>query len=678
MYSKSKKISLSDLKLVSGGTIVSSEPLKIERNDVEHLVFELMSEGSFEWTEDNYIIVDFMGEADAKIYMDITFCYGEDEKLTADRFFIPNRRVKMPVKLDELKSARWFLPPVPGSLKGHLVGLPCHISQIEKVQFTFYSGRDDKSVTIYDISISDKLPDMKVSGEPMVDKFGQRTDAEWNGKVHSEEELVKLLKKEYEWAKNNNRYLRDDLSKYGGWTKKKFEATGFFHKKHDEKRWWLVDPDGYAFFSNGICYGCRMGTFALVHRIENLFEWLPDKSDETFKPAWTTASEIPEFAKRNGKDAGKDWDMFNFARANMIRAFGENWWDAFLTINGARLKQWGFNTVGVNVNNYQDENVWEFVEKLKMPFTFALLNFPKTKKMVFRDFPDVCSPEYEENSKKFAEQLRPFKDNPYMIGYFMTNEPEWSVVKNVNIARILLDCDNSLYSKQELIEFLKNKYKNIENLNSSWNTAFTSFETLGSAGVKDNDDLNEFNVAIIKKYIQTPVDALRAVDKNHLNLGNRYAGTPGYGYCDADNIYDIFSANGYRREPDEFCDTLAKTFENPLFIGEWMFGGSDRSHISNALINASNQYERGKACANYMQHTMAHKHCVGIHYFELNDEPVLGTYDGQNMPHGFVNVCNMPYTVCVNEFVKISKNMYEYIDGQIKPEHISWEYRARF
>jgi hypothetical protein len=43
-----------------------------------------------------------------------------------------------------------------------------------------------------------------------------------------------------------------NLSQYGGWKKKKFNRTGFFHAFKDEEHWWLVDPEGYAFFSLGV------------------------------------------------------------------------------------------------------------------------------------------------------------------------------------------------------------------------------------------------------------------------------------------------------------------------------------------------------------------------------------------------------------------------------------------
>ena len=44
----------------------------------------------------------------------------------------------------------------------------------------------------------------------------------------------------------------DSLSKYGGWTGKRFAASGFFRTHKQDGVWWLVDPEGYAFFSIGL------------------------------------------------------------------------------------------------------------------------------------------------------------------------------------------------------------------------------------------------------------------------------------------------------------------------------------------------------------------------------------------------------------------------------------------
>ena len=44
---------------------------------------------------------------------------------------------------------------------------------------------------------------------------------------------------------------RPELDRFGGWTGKRFKATGFFRLEKDE-RWWLVTPEGNAFLSFGI------------------------------------------------------------------------------------------------------------------------------------------------------------------------------------------------------------------------------------------------------------------------------------------------------------------------------------------------------------------------------------------------------------------------------------------
>jgi hypothetical protein len=46
--------------------------------------------------------------------------------------------------------------------------------------------------------------------------------------------------------------------------------------------------------------------------------------------------------------------------------------------------------------------------------------------LLFRDFPDVFSEEYAANAITFASQLNDFNGDPYLIGYFLRNEPLWA------------------------------------------------------------------------------------------------------------------------------------------------------------------------------------------------------------------------------------------------------------
>ena len=425
------------------------------------------------WTPERFFTVDMEVDMDRMPVMHIDFVErgegggrgeGAERILSIRYFMIPTRRVKMTVQLSELDSHRFFLPTYPGTLKGHVEGEPTHIDRIDEIRIRLRKNDSCRGFRLYGLEVSDGLPDMAISGEPLVDEMGQRKGYEWPGKMHSVEEMTAYLRSELAAARAEAGAVATggypaDWSRYGGWKKLRFEATGFFRTHHNGQRWWLVDPEGYAFYSNGVCYGSRMGVHGFVDRMEAMFDWLPPKEDKTWKDCWTEASEIPEFAKRNGAASGKGRMMFNFPRANMIRAFGpEGWWDAWVTINAARMRRWGINTIGVGVNNYVDERVMDFLAKAKIPFVVTLKNFPLTQPCIYRDFPDVFSPEYAAGAERFArEQLAPFAGNPLLIGYFITNEPEWLFQESVNPAERVLAHEGSLHSKTALIAFLRAK-----------------------------------------------------------------------------------------------------------------------------------------------------------------------------------------------------------------------------
>ena len=677
-------VDLSSLKLLSGGEILSREPFVLDCREAEQAL-EIPDAGQgYRWREDHYIVLDCLAEAQSKVQIYYQWHTGKDV-LRTDYSIVPNRRVKMCIRLDELASKRWFLVTRPGTMKGHVGGRPTHIDRVDRVEIRTTQGRGFKRLTIFGLYLTEALPDLAVHGESMVDELGQWKDAQWQNKMPSEEALVAYLKTEHDRCRQSQGYPNPDWSRYGGWTKKRFEAKGHFYKVHDGRRWWLVDPDGCAFFSNGVCYGSRMGVHGFVDGMTEMFDFLPPKDDPKFRDAWTTADQIPEFVKRNGIEAGRGRAMFNFARANMIRAFGPDWWEAWLTINTARLREWGFNTISVCVNNYFDERVEEYLNRARIPFAWTLKSFPKTTPQIFRDFPDVFSEEYAALCRTFAEQIRPFVGNPYFIGYFINNEPEWLVQRATNPAQHLLATRNDCASKRALVDFLRRRYgDDIGALDAAWNLALASFDGLYEP-IADADrlsdaaarDLGDFREVLIEKYVAVPTAALKAIAPDALNLGMRYASVTAEDFA-GDTLFDMFSFNCYSRNPGERLDLAERSTDMPLIVGEWHFGGSDTGLLSNALVNATTQTERGKACANYMQTAMACKQCLGIHYFEFNDQPLLGRFDGENMQHGLIDVCNQPHAACVERMQAVAVRMYDILDGDYAPAPIEWEYHHRY
>lgn len=664
MFSREDRIYLSSANACEGTVVLSEAPLYLDIS--KHIMLlEIPCEGERQWQADEYFIVELAFEATSRTFLNFDFYMGDTKRVTLNYSIIPNHRIKIAANLRDLKSDAWYLLPHPGNLKAHNYGRQTHISQIDRVRLRTQNVRDGGKLTIYDAYLSKELPDFTVIGEVMVDRFGQYAPADFPGKVHNEQELVEYLHAEYENAMEDSDYRNPDWNAYGGFKKLRFEKTGYFHTHFDGSRWWLVDPDGCAFLSNGVCYASRMGVHGVVTGVEKLFEWIPERNDPGFRDAWTTADNIPEFVKRNGAEVGKTRTLFNFARANMIRAFGDEWWEKWVDITTSRLRRWGFNTISVCVNNYFDEDVYGFLKRARIPYTWTLKSFPKTKNMIFRDFPDVFSEEYRQLCEEFAKQLAPLTDDPYMIGYFINNEPEWLVASDVNIAQRLLVSPLELESKKELIRFLQEKYITVECFNDAWQFNISSFAQLLQPVAEERlespcirQDLEQFRDVLIEAYNQIPNAAVKRYAPNNMCLGMRYAAVREEDLAGTE-FYDAWSFNCYRKDPRNDLELARTHSQTPFMIGEWQYGSSDTCHLCSALVTCPDETQRGQACSNYIKHAFSNPQLVGAHYFEYNDQPILGRFDGEAMPHGLISITNLPHEQCVEYIVKANHQLYD-------------------
>lgn len=635
------------------------------------------------WKTSDYLCLDLLitSERMPTLYVDFVERLSQGEKVLSIRYLlVPSVRIKTVIRLDELDSHRYFLPTYPGSFKVHVEGEPTSLSNVDEIRIRMNTSKDVPCMELFGMWVSPDIPDMQVRGKTLVDAMGQRKIGHWPGKVESFEQLEKYLTDEVAHARENTSYPKG-WSTYGGWMQNSFDATGFFHTHFDGSRWWLVDPEGYAFISNGVCYGARMGVHGFVDRMETLFDWLPKADERMWEACWTEASEIPEFVKRNGKEEGIGRKMFNFPRANMIKVFGPDlWWDAWVTLNSARLKNWGFNTIGVGVNTYTDERIEDFLKQAEIPFVITLKEFPRTKESIYRDFPDVFSDEYAKASSEFASsQLAPYVGNPYLIGYFLTNEPEWLFQRSVNPAERVLAHKGPLASKDALIAFLQERYTSIDDVNLAWKTAFSSFSELlqpiehaDTFSEQSCKDLAEFRDLLIKRYCEIPSSAARSVDPDHLNLGMRYNRLSEEELPGTESM-DVCSFNCYRSDPRTMLTILEQQNTVPGMIGEWHIAAREMRNFASGLVSTVNQEERVKAFLYYAEQAVSHPYCVGLHYFEMNDQPLLGRFDGECMQHGLISVCNIPYQELSQAMGELASRLYPLASGVLKPTTIQGE-----
>ncbi|MDR0406436.1 MAG: beta-galactosidase [Clostridiales bacterium] len=558
---------------------------------------------------------------------------------------LPNFPTRFCFDLAYLDGQTIFLPRTPGRLKGIVVGNRIEREEIKRFSLGLQKSAGEQEVEFSNLRLTAELPDFPLPNVKLSDELGQLATIDWRGKTHGQKELTDYLRTEYQ----KTPAPMPGRSGYGGALDLTFEASGYFRTAacQNSGRWYLCDPDGHAFFSVG--FDCTSpGSTCKITGIQDLFEALP-----------------PEHA---GWVRGRERDDVNFTIWNLYRAFGGDWRVKWTELTEKRLRKWGVNTVA----NWSDAF---FIQNAGMPYVMPLGNFPTAKETIFRDFPDVFSDEYAENSATYAKQLLPYRADRNLIGYFMANEPHWAFCENLNLAEELLQSGKNLASREFLLHHLKEKYKgDISALNAAWRVSFPSFERLrqplkhaAALGAAAKRDLQEFSAILVDRYVRLPCAALKAVDPNHLNLGMRYAFMSSDSLLAGSDYFDVYSINCYQNNPSEEITRIGELSGKPVMIGEFHFGTIDCGMIASGLRGALNQQERANAYRLYLEHALANKHCVGAHYFTLYDQHVLGRFDGENFGIGLLDVCGKPYPEFEEAVIKTGERMYDVARGTVPP-----------
>jgi len=175
---------------------------------------------------------------------------------------------------------------------------------------------------------------------PIVDALQQWAEHDWPGKVESLEGIRGMLTEE---LLSTEPPPAEEIDRWGGWAMRKFEESGFFRAEHDGERWWLVDPDGYGFYSLGV--NClRPNSVVETQGNEDLFVELPAR-DGPFDHLW------------DARDEGER-SLFDGMRYNLVRSFGEGWFAKWMELCRRRMFEWGFNTVG----NWSHPDFWRLAQ----------------------------------------------------------------------------------------------------------------------------------------------------------------------------------------------------------------------------------------------------------------------------------------------------------------------------
>lgn len=586
----------------------------------------------------------------------------EKERLFMRFGLLPKFRTRICLDLRLLDNHTIFTNRTPGTLKLVVHGQRTEINKVERFELGMENTFHNVKVRLENFFLSDEKPKtFPLSEKKLVDEFGQWKEKEWPGKIHSLEELKIKLKANEGGAE----YPFSEWNRWGGDSGRKLkEGTGYFSTfKSEDGRWHLVDPDGCDYFSLGPC-GTTPGDSCRVDGFERTCDWLPDEEDPEYKGFYRKGT-----IRRTAYMPPDRYKTLSFTALNLKRVYGESWRAKWEELSHSILMKNGINSQG----NFPGLHVQ--ASGTKLPYVRELPDFPTTDTLIFRDFPDVLSPEYAEKSNQFARQLSAWRDDVWLIGYFLRNEPEFNFVEGLAIADEVLRNPAPTSCRRGLIRFLKNTYETIDALNLAWGSHFGSFTDLenpigccSAAYPKSKRDIRKFSEYLIREYIRVPSLACKAVDKNHLNLGLRWSKAYNLEMMAGWEYFNVFSINCYDFDPTRDMDFVKNAgVDLPILLGEYHCGALDRGLTATGLKGVENQEERGVMWRYYVERAAAHPYGVGAHWFQYNDQFCLGRYDGENYQIGMVDICMQPYKELMDAVYETSKVLYKVKNGETTP-----------
>ena len=481
------------------------------------------------------------------------------------------------------------------------------LTDVEAIEFEMEHPIGSPTLELRQVRLERKSPgDAVLDGLPLVDELGQSVHDSWPGKARSLEDLQRA------WKDEERELAPGDfgLCRYGGFASTTAEATGFFRVERKDGRFWFVDPDGHRFLSMGVD----------VMRPEMV---TPAAGREAFFRARPPESVLP--ARERDGERG-----FSFLSWNLLRRFGGDWTSGWIDLTLRRMDAWGLNTVA----NWSDEKLWEAKRK---PYVIPLASW--LTEVSYLGLPDVFSDAFaKEVDERARRQCAPRRDDPWLLGYFLANEPPFPQKELQTVELILAGPQTATRAALE-----------------KWLAASDS-----------EARRKQFVADAFGRYVEVTSAALRRHDANHLNLGMRSGGRPTAAEIEAARHFDVYSVNIYDYEVKaERVRQIAELTGKPVLIGEFHFGAPGRG-LSASLVQVRDQAERGRAYRYYVENAFAMPELVGTHYFQWADQPSTGRFDGENYNIGLVDVTDRPYPDLVGALKETHRRVRGLHSGELQ------------
>ncbi len=571
---------------------------------------------------------------------------------------------------------------------------------------------ENKSVRLHNLRLRENPPHNPLAMIGLIDKFGQNAKQTTPLDVHSDEELRQIADSELIQLEQSTGM--PNRSRYGGYTKgPKLKATGFFRTEKVNEKWWMVDPEGYIFFSHGpanvrmanmttltgidydqpsirqrssdeITPEDSMGIIHIPSKIKekayviskprhDMFQWLPSYQDDL--------AEHYSYRRTTHKGPIPYGETFSFYRANLERRYGETeeqndqpsyvkkWHD----VTAKRMHDWGFTSFGnwVDPAFYQSEQVPYFANGWIIGDFQTLSGHTNHWGLM----PDPFDPIFAQRAQVTIDAIsNNIQASPWCVGIFIDNEKSWGEREGTVSQRygVILDAlskdAQQSPAKKAFLQFVREQYSTVSELNSAWSVNIASWESFAQGATFDTfnqahiADLSKMLEMLGEQYFKVVHDTLQKALPDHLYMGARMAnwGMPDEIITASLKYSDVLSFNIYEEGVQDHYWKFLEEVDLPVVIGEFHIGSTKESGMYNpGIVHAANQKDRAKMYKTYMQSVLEKPYMVGAHWFQYIDEPITGrAFDGENANIGFVTVTDIPYPEMINAVKEITSTMY--------------------
>ncbi|MGK7393305.1 MAG: beta-galactosidase, partial [Candidatus Cyclobacteriaceae bacterium M3_2C_046] len=329
---------------------------------------------------------------------------------------------------------------------------------------------------------------------------------------------------------------------------------------------------------------------------------------------------------------------------NLLRKYAnlQNWRE----MTYQRLQSWGINTIG----NWAEKEV---ITDSPVPFTYSFESeFGRYKK-------DVFDPKWIAYVDSVISEAAEFKENPYLLGYFVDNESGWG---NLDLLKTLPE---NAHLRQEWLKYLQSKYKQIKAANQQWKGSFDNWQQAMNnhdETLIDVKDVQELEKMYARQYFEVITSTLRKYDNNHLYLGCRFTRKlkPLHLLKIAGQYCDVVTVNVYSYEPDEGqMSAWHSATGRPLLIGEHHAALKGERQLP-LRWQVFDEKERYDYLTNYISTWALQPYSLGSHWYQYSDQHLTGrSSNGENQIVGMVDITDQPHQELIRAVRDVSKKVYE-------------------